>query len=59
MHASYYGEVEVEIELEESHTGLSRRIEVKVAAVEVYLEIECRVHNREIEDLKLESWEFA
>ncbi len=47
------------MELEESHTGLSRRIEVKVAAVEVLLEVECKVHNREIEDLKLESWDFA
>ena len=51
--------MEVEIELEESHTRLSRRIEVKVAVVEVLLEIECKVHNREIEDLKLESWGFA
>jgi len=58
LHASYYGEVEVEIELEESHT-LSRRIEVEVVDVEVFLEIECKVHNRKIEDLKLESWDFA
>jgi len=58
LHMSYYGEVEVEMELEESHT-LSRRIEVEVKAVEVFLEMECKVHNRQIEDLKLESWDFA
>ena len=58
LHASYYGELEVEMELEESHT-LSRRIEVEVKAVEVFLEMECKVHNRKIEDLKLESWDFA
>ena len=58
LHASYYGELEVEIELEESHT-LNRRIEVEVKAVEVFLEMECKVCNRKIEDLKLEGWDFA
>ena len=58
LHASYYGELEVAIELEESHT-LSRRIEIEAMTIEVLLEIECKVHNRKIEDLKLESWDFA
>lgn len=59
LHGSYYGEVEVEMELEESHRGLGRRVEVRVATVEVLLEVECKIHNREIKDLKLESWDFA
>jgi hypothetical protein len=58
LHASYCGDLEVEIELEESHT-LSRRIETELVVVEVFLEIECKVRNRKIEDLKLESWGFA
>lgn len=58
LHASYYGELEAEMELEESHT-LSRCIEVQVMTVEVFLEMECKVHNRKIKDVKLESWDFA
>lgn len=58
LHMSYCGDLEVEMELEESHT-LSRRIEVEIVVVEVFLEMECKVHNRKIEDLKLESWNFA
>lgn len=59
LHASYYGEVEVEIEAEESHTGLTRNIDLKMTTIEVFLEVECKVHNRQIENLKLESWDFA
>ncbi|MBA7479055.1 hypothetical protein ES707_14486 [subsurface metagenome] len=58
LHTSYFGEVEVEIEYEESR-DLNRRIELKVVTVEVLLEIESKIHNQEIEDLRLESWDFA
>ncbi len=58
-HASYYGEVEVELECEESHRGLRRGIELKLSTVEVYLEVECKIKDQKAYDLSLESWDFA
>ncbi|MFC1962485.1 hypothetical protein ACFLWB_00555 [Chloroflexota bacterium] len=58
LHASYSGDVEVEIESEESH-ALDRRFELKKVTLEVLLEVECNIHKRKLIGLKLEKWDFV
>ena len=47
----------MEIESEESYV-LGRGIELKVVTIQVFLEVECKIHNRKIENLKLENLDF-
>lgn len=57
LHVSFYVSIEFESEYMETHAP-SGTADIRIDNTEIGLDIEARIHNKEIQELKLEDWDF-